>query len=61
MLATRRYLEITQEVSTPTDDGEKMKILEEEAFEAAQWRELARKTVREHAAMHAGEEPETQK
>jgi hypothetical protein len=63
MLATRRYLEATQAeaVSTPTGDTEKMKILEDDAFEAAQWRELARKAVREHAATHAGEQSETRK
>jgi hypothetical protein len=63
MLTTRRYLEVTraEEVSTPTGDMEKMKILEDEAVEAAQWRELARKAVREHAATHAEEQPETRK
>jgi hypothetical protein len=63
MLATRRYLEATraEEVLTPSGDMEKMKILEDEAFEAAQWRELARKAVRDHAATHAGEKPETRK
>jgi hypothetical protein len=63
MLATRRYLEATrgEEVSTLTGNMEKMKILEDETFEAAQWRELARKAVRVHAATHAGEQPETRK
>jgi hypothetical protein len=62
MLATRRYLEATraEEVSMSTADREQMKILEAEALEAAQWRELARKTVRDHAATHPGEKPDKQ-
>jgi hypothetical protein len=62
MLATRRYLETNraEEVSKLSGDTEKMQILEEEAFEAAQWRELARKAVREHAATHSRDKPETQ-
>ena len=44
-----------------TADGiEKMKILEHQAVEAAQWRMLARKAVKDHAAEHAGEKPSTQ-
>jgi hypothetical protein len=37
-----------------------MKILEDEALELAQWRESARNALRDHAAVHAGEKPETQ-
>jgi hypothetical protein len=43
-----------------TGDKEQVKILGAEALEAAQWRELARKAVRDHAAAHPGEKPDTQ-
>jgi hypothetical protein len=37
---------------------DQVNALEDEALEAAQWRELARKAVRDHAATHAAEKPE---
>ena len=63
MLASRRYLEATREVEvlTPTGDREKLKTLGEEAFDAAQSRELARQAVQDHAATHPGAKPETLK
>jgi hypothetical protein len=59
VLATRQHLDAA--VAKETADGiEKMKILEHQAVEAAQWRMLARKAVKDHAAEHAGEKPSTQ-
>jgi hypothetical protein len=60
-LSTRKYLDATLAVkaSAQRDDVEK-KFLEAEALEAAQWRDLARKAIRDHAATHAGEKPEPQ-
>jgi hypothetical protein len=59
-LATRRYIDATlaEEAARQTGDLEKtMKILEDEATEAAEFRDFARKAVRNHAATHAGEKP----
>ena len=42
------------------DDVGKMKIIADEVIEAAQECALARKTVRDHAATHAGVKPKTQ-
>jgi hypothetical protein len=62
-LNTRKYLDATraEEAAAATDNVEKLKILEDEALEAAERRELARKAVRNHAATHAGQKPETVK
>jgi hypothetical protein len=62
-LATRKHVAaiLAREGSTQTDDIEKMKILNDEALEAAHRRALARKAVRDHAATHAGVKREPQK
>jgi hypothetical protein len=59
VLATRQHLDATvaKETARPTDGIEKMKILEHQAVEAAQWRMLARKAVKDHAAEHAFRNP----
>jgi transcriptional regulator NrdR family protein len=57
--ATRQDLDAVLAKETSTQP-EKTKILEDAVKEAAQWRDLARQAVRDHAATHAGEEPETQ-
>ena len=61
-LATRNHLDaiLAKEGSKQTDDIEKMKILEDAAFEAAHRRALARKAVWDHAATHTGDKPEPQ-
>jgi hypothetical protein len=55
-VATREHVAaiLAKEASTPTDDIAKMKILNDEALEAAHRRALARKAVRDHASTHAG-------
>jgi hypothetical protein len=60
-LANRSYLDaaLAEEAATRGDNVEKMKVLEEDALERAQWREFARKAVKDHAATHAGKKPET--
>jgi hypothetical protein len=62
VLATRQHLDATvaKETTWQTDGIEKMKTLEHQAVEAGQWRMLARKAVKDHAAEHAGDEPRTQ-
>jgi hypothetical protein len=59
-VVTRKYLDATlaQEALAGCGSIDKINVLEAEANELAQWRELARKAVRDHAAMHAGEKPE---
>jgi hypothetical protein len=61
-LANRKHLDaiLAREGAAQAGDVERLKILEDEAYEAAQWWALARKAVREHAAIHAGEKPERQ-
>jgi hypothetical protein len=53
-LNTRKYLEVTlaEGAAAQTNDIAKVRILEEEALEAAKLRELARQAVRNHAATH---------
>ena len=53
-LNTRKYLDVTlaEGAAAQTDDIAKVRILEEEALEAAKLRELARQAVRHHAATH---------
>jgi hypothetical protein len=54
-LASRKYLEAVraQEASLGSNDFEQIKALENAVVEASQWRELARKALRVHAATHA--------
>ena len=51
---TRKYLDVTlaEGAAAQTDDIPKVRILEEEALDAAKRRELARRDVRDHAATH---------
>ena len=53
-LNTRKYLDVTlaEGAAAQTDNIAKVRILEEEALEAAKRRELARRAVRNHAATH---------
>ena len=53
-LNTRKYVDVTlaEGAAAQTDDIAKVRILEEEALEAAKLRELARQAVRDHAATH---------
>jgi len=53
-LNTRKYLDVTlaEGAAAQTDDIANVRILEEEALEAAKLRELARQAVRDHAATH---------
>jgi hypothetical protein len=59
VLATRQHLDATvaKETARLTDGIEEMKILEHQAVEAAQWRMIARKAVKDHAAEHAFKKP----
>jgi hypothetical protein len=60
-VATRKYLDasLAQEDPAEATDTDRIKFLENQALEASQWRELARKAIRDHSAMHAGLSPET--
>ena len=60
-MATRKYLDamLAQEDSTAPRDIHQIDFLKDQALEATQWRELARKAIRDHAATHAGPAPET--
>ena len=62
-LANRRYLDAirAEKAAAQADDVENIKILEDVALEEAQWREFARKAVKNHAVMHAGKQPETRR
>jgi hypothetical protein len=59
-VATRKYLDAAFAQKDPRlVDLSLIEFLEDQAREAAQWRELARKGVRDHAATHAVQTPET--
>jgi len=59
--ATRRYLDATLAKDDPAEDRDidRKKFLENQALEASQWRELARKAIRDHVATHAAPAPDT--
>src|SRR5579859_7511578 len=54
-VATRKFLDaiLAQEDSEARRGIDQIDFLKDQALEATQWRELARKAIRDHAATHA--------